>query len=111
MRVLLADDTTGHGLALCLAAEGLSVHTVTSLRDALAALRGVTPDAVVLDLRLGDGVEPDEVASSVRLAYRGTIVVASGLDGAAEIAARIGALYLPKPFDPAALAALLRGSP
>lgn len=110
MRVLVADDACGEGVAAVLSALGLRAVSVPTLDALDTALRALVPDAVVLDLPL-PGCAPDEVIPFVRLRYSGRIVVASGDDRAPALAALHGCECVAKPYDPAALVAVLKGLP
>ena len=91
-----------------LATLGLRAISVPTLDALDVALRAVAPDAIVLDLRL-PGAAPEDVIPFVRLRYSGRIVVASGDDRAPALAALHGCECLPKPYDPAELARVLKG--
>lgn len=108
MHVLIADDSCGESMAHALCTLGLTALPVSSLAVLDATLCGLAPDAIVLDLRL-PGAAPEDVIPFVRLRYSGRIVVASGDDSAPALAALHGCECLPKPYDPAALAAVLKG--
>lgn len=108
MHVLVADDACGATLAAALSLSGVAASSVGTLADLDAALRALTPDVVVLDLRL-PGARPEDVVPHVRLRYRGRIVVASGDDRATEIADAHGLALLRKPYSIEALVAALKG--
>lgn len=108
MRVLVADDAVGVATAFALHTEGVEAVAVATCADLDAALRGVTVDAVVLDLRLPDAPDPDALVALVRLRHAGRIVVASGDTRARDVAHRAGVACVTKPYSVEALVAALR---
>lgn len=109
MRVLVADDDSGVIVALALCHAGLHAVAVASAGDLDAALRCATVDAVVLDLRLPDASDPDELVALVRLRHHGRLVIASGDDRALAVAGRAGVACVVKPYSVEALVAAIKG--
>ncbi len=111
--ILVVEDDEGARTALSsfLQANGFGVRTASSGAEALAALAGPPPDAVLLDLVLP---EPDgfEVLRRVRAREAQLpVVVLSALAHAEDVvrAMKLGATdYLPKPFEPSELDLVLR---
>ena len=111
--VLVVEDDEGARTALgsFLQANGFGIRAASSGADALAALAGPPPDAVLLDLVLP---EPDgfEVLRRIRANDpRLPVIVLSALAQAEDVvrAMKLGATdYLPKPFEPAELDLVLR---
>ncbi|HET8569284.1 MAG TPA: response regulator [Candidatus Limnocylindria bacterium] len=111
LRVLLVEDHLGTRelLTELLTAEGFQVIVALGGVDALRSVGAARPDVVLLDLGLpqigGDAFvrvwrERDQRAHEV------PVIVISGRDDAARIAADIGAAgFFPKPFDGAAVVA------
>ncbi|HYD41184.1 MAG TPA: sigma-54 dependent transcriptional regulator [Anaeromyxobacter sp.] len=111
--VLVVEDDEGARTALSsfLQANGFRVRTASSGAEALAALGGAPPDAVLLDLVLP---EPDGFEVLRRIRARDAqlpVVVLSALAHAEDVvrAMKLGATdYLPKPFEPSELDLVLR---
>jgi DNA-binding response OmpR family regulator len=101
LRVMVVEEDDGIGAVIreVLADEGFSVLL---FRDASAALDHAVaepPDVVVFDLHMRG---PDGHEFHERLQSRGAtcaLVLCSGWRDADKTAERIGAVYLPKPFD------------
>jgi len=111
--VLVVEDDEGARTALSsfLQANGFRVRAASSGAEALAALTGAPPDAVLLDLVLP---EPDGFEVLRRIRARDAqlpVVVLSALAHAEDVvrAMKLGATdYLPKPFEPSELDLVLR---
>ncbi len=111
--VLVVEDDEGARTALgsFLQANGFRVRTASSGAEALGALAGPAPDAVLLDLVLP---EPDGFEILRRIRARDAqlpVVVLSALAHAEDVvrAMKLGATdYLPKPFEPSELDLVLR---
>jgi two-component system response regulator AtoC len=111
--ILVVEDDEGARTALSsfLQANGFRVRTASSGAEALAALGGAPPDAVLLDLVLP---EPDGFEVLRRIRARDAqlpVVVLSALAHAEDVvrAMKLGATdYLPKPFEPSELDLVLR---
>lgn len=108
--VLVVDDEPDlrHVLAFVLGEFGCDVHEAVDGESALAVLRRVPIDAVVLDLVLPgiDGLDVLATRAAERLALHAPIVVVSGVnvDEHARRALALGAdRYVAKPFDPVTL--------
>jgi DNA-binding NtrC family response regulator len=90
-----------------LGAEVTAVDRVAAAREILAKDNF---DFALIDVNLPDGLGPDLLRDRVFPSHTGVVVMTSegGIRGAVE-AMRLGALdYLPKPFEPDALALTLR---
>ncbi|HYK98555.1 MAG TPA: response regulator [Candidatus Acidoferrales bacterium] len=102
-RVLLIedDDATARALGEILELEGYSVRRVRNGADAIALLRGYTPDVVLVDLQLPvmDGRSfIEQYRRRVRPAA--SVVVMSGRTDGPAIASAIGADgYVGKPLE------------
>ena len=116
-RVLIVDDDPAFRM-LCsvnLNAEGVVVLEAGDGRGALEQARSERPDLVVTDLRM-PGLDGFQLAEALRLDERTCdiplIFLTSETEPAnASRARELGALaYLTKPFDPPALASLVRKS-
>ena len=114
-RILVIEDEEGGQLVAAHAAEqiGAAVEHATTVRAALVALardRGLR--LVVLDLGLPGAGAPSTWAREVRDAAPpcAQILVVSGRDEAAEVAARIGATCLMKPHSIDTLADAMRAA-
>jgi two-component system response regulator AtoC len=111
--LLVVEDDEGARTALSsfLQANGFQVRSASTGAEALAALAGAPPDAVLLDLVLP---EPDgfEILRRIRARdARLPVIVLSALAHAEDVvrAMKLGASdYLPKPFEPAELDLVLR---
>ncbi len=114
-RILVIEDEEGGQLVAAHAAEqiGAAVEHATTVRAALVALardRGLR--LVVLDLGLPGAGAPNTWAREVRDAAPpgAQILVVSGRDEVAEVAARIGATCLTKPHSIDTLADAMRAA-
>ncbi len=96
------DPSIAEFLVWALSEAGFEVRSAPTIADALQALDGTSPDVVVADLLLPDGLGSDLVRQ-VRLRGNGdsvATVVVSAHPRAPEHAAAAGAdACLPKPFD------------
>ena len=108
-RLLLVDDdrTLAGMLGEYLDLQGFAVEAVTSGEDALAVIANREPDLVVLDLGL-PGIDGFETLARLRKDHAVPVIM---LTARGEDQERIAGLlagaddYLPKPFNPAELAA------
>jgi two-component system, OmpR family, response regulator CpxR len=108
-RLLLVDDdrTLAGMLGEYLDLQGFAVEAVTSGEDALAVIANREPDLVVLDLGL-PGIDGFETLARLRKDHAVPVIM---LTARGEDQDRIAGLlagaddYLPKPFNPAELAA------
>lgn len=108
-RLLLVDDdrTLAGMLGEYLYLQGFAVEAVTSGEDALAVVANREPDLVVLDLGL-PGIDGFETLARLRKDHAVPVIM---LTARGEDQDRIAGLlagaddYLPKPFNPAELAA------
>jgi DNA-binding response OmpR family regulator len=108
-RLLLVDDdrTLAGMLGEYLYLQGFAVEAVTSGEDALAVIANREPDLVVLDLGL-PGIDGFETLARLRKDHAVPVIM---LTARGEDQDRIAGLlagaddYLPKPFNPAELAA------
>ncbi len=112
MRVLIVDDEPNirRTLRVALEAMGHAVEEAPGSREALAAARGRPFDVALVDLRLGgdsglDLLEP-LLAESPRLAVV-LITAHASIDSALEAIRRGAFDYLPKPFTPGQVRAVL----
>lgn len=110
-RVLLAedDDAIREVIELALTSVGHEVHVATNGADALRLVRDVSPDLILLDLKMPevDGREFARRYRDSRVGMAPLAVLTAAQDAAAE-AGSIGADgYLEKPFDVDALLALV----
>ena len=91
--------------------EGFSVRIARTSGEALALATEFRPDAIVLDLALGDGDDGEEVLRRLREHGDSTpVVVVSARTGLrdSEIAGYENVMLLPKPFKSHELAEHLR---
>jgi two-component system sensor histidine kinase ChiS len=96
------DETTRALTATFLRLEGYRVRTAGNGREALALLVEEIPCALVVDLRMPvmDGAELRRRQRSLAPAADVPFVVISGMPGAEDAAAALGATaFLAKPFD------------
>ncbi len=112
MRVLILDDETNirRTLRIALEALGHSVFEAESSTEALQIIGDQQPDVALVDLRLGnasglDLIEPFLVRSP-RLALV-VITAHAGVDTAVESMRRGAFDYLPKPFTPGQIRAVM----
>jgi NtrC-family two-component system response regulator AlgB len=112
MRVLIVDDQPNirHTLRIALEAMGHSVGEASSAPEALREVERQPCDVALVDLRLGektglDLLEPMQ-AQLPRLAFV-VITAHASLDTAVEAMRRGAFDYLPKPFTPAQVRAVL----
>jgi CheY-like chemotaxis protein len=115
MRVLLIDDDAlvRQMLAETLAEEGIEVDGLASAEDALVLLAaGPVPDVLVADIHLGAGLSGLDLASAARERHPEVeVVLISGTQsdpGQRPLGRR--ERFLPKPFEPMALAEAIRGA-
>ncbi|HZQ36596.1 MAG TPA: SpoIIE family protein phosphatase [Dehalococcoidia bacterium] len=106
--VLVVDDDVDLNRALTAQVRraGHEVRSAFSGAEGLAQLAAQVPDAVLLDVQLGD-MSGLDVLEVIRERYAGVIVILMTAQGSEDVAAsglRLGADdYLRKPFRPAAL--------
>jgi len=99
-----ADSGSGNGLSAVLGLAGWRVQSVSSGRAAAATLRGITPDAVIVDQKLPD-VDGLAVVTDVRRIARGKKVAIAVLvdniqrEQALEYVKAGVDLFLAKPLD------------
>lgn len=116
-RILVADDAADvrQLVRMSLAAVGFEVHEAFDGFSALAALRALTPDCVVLNLVMRDG-SGLEICRQVRAgsATRNcAILIVTGNDDAADKVAAFSAGaddYIVKPFSPRDLASRVQAA-
>ncbi|MBX7497033.1 response regulator [Qipengyuania sp. 6B39] len=112
-RVLVVEDDAVLGLSIEQALEDAGVETVqisTSTDQALAALRSLQPEAIVLDVHLADRDDGWAIAELVRTLGPDTprIVFSTGMpQDIPEEIAELGCI-LTKPYDTETLVDLLR---
>jgi len=112
-QILVADDERSIRLALeaGLAVSGFRVACARTGREAIAAIRAQTFDAIVCDIFMPDG-DGLEVVRQLRAARPTTPIILMTAQGSLELAVRArseGASdFIAKPFEVEALAALLR---
>ncbi|MBA2668373.1 MAG: EAL domain-containing response regulator [Trueperaceae bacterium] len=116
-RVLVLDDDAAVGATIGMIVEGagMEARVTTRYEDFLVALDSWSPSHVTLDLSMPD-VDGIEVLRRLAVrGYEGIVIISSGLDKRVLQSAERSALehgltiagYLPKPFRPADLRALL----
>ena len=117
LRILVADDDrdTVLTLATLLKDEGHAVREVYRASDVLRVMYELAPDAALLDIGM-PGMTGYDVAREIRALFgpRPTLVAVTGWKKASDrIAAQMAGFdhHLAKPFDPAALLALLAQVP
>ncbi|MCM2255626.1 MAG: sigma-54 dependent transcriptional regulator [Vicinamibacteria bacterium] len=114
-RVLIVDDEPSmrEMLAIMLRKEGYVIETAEGRVAAAAALARATADAVITDVRLGDG-DGIEILRHVKAASPETVVIVMTAYGSTETAVaalKLGAYdYLVKPFDVDELKIVLRNA-
>jgi two-component system, chemotaxis family, chemotaxis protein CheY len=111
-RVLLIaedDPATLTGLATYLSGAGFSVIPLPTFTEAHRIMPFAKPDVVVADVRLGEYNGLQLAVQARALDPVPVIVVTSGFDDAVlkSEAERLGATFLLKPLDPAALVKLI----
>ena len=104
LRALVVDDDRNARLALAdlVAEEGFTAQAAGSLREARACVLKDTPDVVLLDLKLPDGMGLDLIADLQARTGLAEVVVITGnasLDSAVEALRRGACDYLTKPVD------------
>lgn len=111
-QVLLVED---EGLISAMVADvleehGCGVHVAASAKEALEHLTCGSPcDVLFTDINLAGGVDGAVLAHLVRRLRPGLpVVYASGLATLGQIDAVDGAVFVPKPYDPDHVCALLR---
>jgi len=109
-RILVVDDEPDlrSSLALRLRGAGYEVRTASTENDVVGEVLDATPQAILLDIRLGaeDGLGIMERLGRISGAREIPVILltASSHPGDRERAARHGAAaYFTKPFDPAEL--------
>ena len=107
-RVLVVEDDAVLAQLLCrvLVQAGYQVRHAGSLHEAKAALTGEPPDALVTDLRLGDGHGVDLIEEARQVDPRTAIIAITAFGSIDEAvrAVRHGAFeFLTKPIEPAKL--------
>ncbi len=112
MRILVIDDDRRlrDMLRTYLSGHGLQVETAADGRAGLAAVEGIDPDAVVLDVMLPD-LDGFEVCRRIRARSEVPVLMltARGEETDRVVGLELGADdYLPKPFSPRELLARLR---
>src|SRR5947208_3276235 len=112
MRLLIVDDEPNirRTLRVALEASGHAIEEATTAASALEALGKRPADVALVDLRLGadsglDLIEP-LLAQAPRLAIV-VITAHASIDSAVEAMRRGAFDYLPKPFTPAQVRAML----
>lgn len=103
--ILIVDDEPGvrESLSAMLSEAGYAVSTSSSVEDALDVLDASEFDAVLCDLRLGEGADFELLAELERRDSEVPVIVVSGIGGKDEVlrALRMGAVdYVSKPVDP-----------
>ena len=111
-RVLLVEDEflISEMVAEVLAEHGFEVQVAANAKDALQHLTcGAPCDVLFTDINLPGGVDGAALARLARKLRPGLpVVYASGLIGAIEqLDAVPGATFVPKPYDPEKICALL----
>ncbi len=112
MRILIVDDELNIRKTLRVALESMrhTVEEAAGKADALRAMERLRFDVALVDLRLGSDSGLDLLAEITRRAPRTTVVIitAHGTIDTAVEAMRLGAFdYLPKPFTPTQVRAVL----
>ena len=112
MLILVIDDDRRlrDMLRTYLSGHGLQVETAADARAGLAAVEGIEPDAVVLDVMLPD-LDGFEVCRRIRATSEVPVLMltARGDETDRVVGLELGADdYLPKPFSPRELLARLR---
>lgn len=113
MQVLLIEDDALLRLTLCdiLEDQGIEVSGLANAEDALILLSSVsTPDVLVTDVSLGDGLSGFDLADIARARHPEVeVILISGTVPADDAAMQQRhARFLAKPFDPATLAMAIR---
>src|SRR5690348_8298504 len=85
-RLLLVEDNPGDALLVSealseIASQGLSLQSVSSLKQALDALQASSFDGIILDLTLPDSSGVETLARVGAVSQAAPIVVLTGLDG------------------------------
>jgi DNA-binding response OmpR family regulator len=115
LRIIVADDDRDQVLTLMmlLRDEGHEVRGIYSGSHVLPSIRELDPDVVLLDIALPDK-SGYQIAEEIRKRPRGQRLLLVGISGkykqsSDKILAQLNGFdhYLVKPFDPAALLALL----
>ena len=112
MRILIVDDEPNIRTTLRVALESKrqAVEDASGIADALKALERSRFDVALLDLRLGQDSGFDLMETFLRRAPRMAVVIItahSSIDNAVEAMRRGAFDYLPKPFTPAQVRAVL----
>ncbi|HPV06512.1 MAG TPA: response regulator [Aggregatilineales bacterium] len=110
-RVLIVDDdrTTVDLLKTLLQFDGFDVATARDGASAMSRAHDFQPDAFLVDYHLadGDGTDLVEALRGDATFSQTPIIVASGMEREQEALASGADAFLPKPFDPLDLIALL----
>lgn len=109
--LIVDDDEETLGVLRDALGERWNVATAGTALTALGVWERSRPDAVVLDLRLGDGDDGVDVFQEIRrrLGTRPPAVVVSGAEEAERVARALQVPVLRKPFDLADLLAAVEG--
>jgi two-component system, NtrC family, response regulator AlgB len=112
MRVLIVDDEPNirRTLRVALEASGHAVAEAASTAEAMTAVERAPCDAALVDLRLGTGSGLDLLEPLIEQLPRLAIIVITAhasIDTAVEAMRRGAFDYLPKPFTPAQVRAVL----
>lgn len=116
LRAVVAEDgIEAEVLAAALGAVGVEARVVVTVLDAILEAARDPPDIAVLDLSVpfddaGPALSVDARLAILRGRWRGPLVLWSGRDDTAEVAARWGAAAVQKPADFRALAEALRAA-
>lgn len=112
-RVLIVDDdrTTVGLLETLLQLDGFEVASAPDSATASDKASQFNPDAFLIDYHLADcdGTEFVEALRADASFSQTPIIMASGLERETEALAAGANVFLPKPFDPLELIALLKG--
>jgi len=115
-RVLVVDDEVSllRAVAVCLRVEGFDVTTARGGREALVQVSAAMPDLIVSDIRM-PGMDGYALVRHLRSSPGTDLIPVVFLTARDETADRVRGFrsgvdaYLTKPFEPAELAAVVRG--
>ncbi len=116
VRAVVAEDGIGaRVLTAALGAVGVDARVVTTVMDVILEAARDPPEVAVLDLSVpfddaGPALSIDARLAILRGRWRGPLVIWSGRDDTAEVAARWGAAAVQKPADFRAVAEVLRAA-